>query len=42
MPGVFATGDLTARLGHNIARVVGNGYLIGAMVHRSLIPALSH
>lgn len=40
--GVFATGDATARLGQNVAGAVGNGYLVGAMAHRSLIPALPH
>jgi thioredoxin reductase len=42
VPGVFAAGDLTSRMGHSIAAAVGNGYQIGAMVHRSLIPALPH
>lgn len=41
VPGVYATGDATSRLGHSVAGAVGHGYVVGAMVHRSLIPALS-
>ena len=42
VPGVYATGDATSRLGHSIAGAVGNGYTVGAMAHQSLIPALPH
>lgn len=42
VPGVYATGDVTSRLGHNVASAVGNGYTIGTMVHFSLIPPLPH
>ncbi len=42
VPGVYATGDVTSRMGHNVAGAVGNGYTVGAMVHFSLIPPLPH
>jgi thioredoxin reductase len=42
VPGVYATGDASSRGGHSVAGAVGNGYLVGAMAHFSLIPPLPH
>lgn len=39
--GVFAAGDACTP-GPNIARAVASGYMAGAAVHQSLIPALPH